>query len=120
GVLLLAAIAVPLGMLKVGEHRAFSNMTPEQRRDFDVWRTQKLTFPPEALEIKTFAPEIIARVRAFEAEWARSREEANTIADEWKEFLEAAGQIPILPSDFDEQLTKRLTKVDALVWRFES
>jgi beta-lactamase regulating signal transducer with metallopeptidase domain len=88
GVLLLLAITVPLAMLKFSEARVFAQMTPEQKAAFDRWYTQPVTIPPEALEVKPFAPETVEAVREFLRLWKENEDAAMACNKEWAAAVE--------------------------------
>jgi hypothetical protein len=83
GVLLLLLITIPLGMLKLGEQRVFSQMSPQARLDFERWYTQKVTIPPEALKIQSFEPQTVQAAREFYRLWKNDKDAAEAIEKVW-------------------------------------
>ena len=116
GVVLLLAITVPLGMLKFGEARVFAKMTPQQRADFEVWYTQKVNIPPEALQLPSFDPQTIQAVQEF---YRQASIHKASMDDERWSSLDANAKDSI-PDDSIAQSRVQLRIIEPLLAAFNS
>ena len=85
GTILLLLFGLFLGYCRYREHRIFSNMSPALRADFERWYNEKVTIPPEILQIPSFSSETIEAVQAFDREWAVSGKAVEELAFAWQE-----------------------------------
>jgi hypothetical protein len=96
-VAVLLALAVPPGIIKFGQSRAFSEMTPHQKAVFNEWYFKKVTIPPELLRVKEFSLETVQAVRAFERQWAEHKKATQALENDfWKNNKDA---LPTTVSD---------------------
>jgi hypothetical protein len=100
GTILLLLFGLFLGYCRHREQRIFSNMSPELRADFERWYHEKVTIPPEILQIPSFSSETIEAVRTFDREWTVSRNKADELFIAWQKTLSVgtSATAPLSPS----------------------
>jgi hypothetical protein len=85
GAIVLVLFGIVLGFIRYGEHRFLSEMTPARKAAFDRWYTEKVTIPPEMLQVEPFTSETLEAVRAFDRQWAVSGKMAQELGAAWGE-----------------------------------
>jgi len=74
-----------IGVTQHVEHRAFSKITPEEKEQFERWYAEKVSIPPEMLQVGPFTSETQEAVHVLNRLWVESGSAVRDLSKAWGE-----------------------------------
>ncbi|MBN1902942.1 hypothetical protein JW926_16585 [Candidatus Sumerlaeota bacterium] len=100
------------------ENIAYSRMPPEQKKEFDEWRSVNLNLTLEELEAQPFSEETSEAVKAFASEWKDRQRNVSELTQLYYEYRDKSAREKS-PEEF-MKITEKLEQHEPLIRAFEN